>query len=113
MYPQFLREAGYYCTNNSKEDYNLVKPEGVWDESSRSAHWRNRQPGQPFFAIFNYTISHESKLRTRPHEQVHDPAGVRVPAYHPDTTEVRQDWAQYYDRLTEMDAQAGGNPQAT
>ena len=25
MFPQFLREAGYYCTNNSKEDYNLVK----------------------------------------------------------------------------------------
>ena len=48
MYPQFLREAGYYCTNNSKEDYNLEKPGQVWDESSRKAHWKNRAAGQPF-----------------------------------------------------------------
>ena len=107
MYPQFLRAAGYYCTNNSKEDYNLAKPGKVWDESSRKAHWRNRGPDQPFFAIFNFTTSHESQIRKRPHQAVHDPSQVRVPAYHPDTPEVRQDWAQYYDKLTEMDAQAG------
>ncbi|NOX54535.1 MAG: sulfatase-like hydrolase/transferase [Planctomycetes bacterium] len=109
MYPQFLREAGYYCTNNRKEDYNLEKPGRVWDESSRRAHWKNRKPGQPFFAIFNHTISHESQIRRRPHTLVHDPAKVRVPAYHPDTPEVRHDWAQYYDKLTEMDALAGRN----
>lgn len=107
MFPQYLREAGYYCTNNSKEDYNLIKPEGVWDVSSRAGHWKNRPEGSPFFAVFNETISHESQIRTRPHEAVHDPAGVRVPAYHPDTPEVRQDWAQYYDRVTEMDAIMG------
>lgn len=107
MYPQFLRQRGYYCTNNSKEDYNVEKPGQVWDESSPRAHWRNRRPGQPFFAIFNLTITHESQIRTRPHTWKHDPAKVRVPAYHPDAPEVRQDWAQYYDRITEMDAQAG------
>jgi uncharacterized sulfatase len=107
MYPQFLREAGYYCTNNSKEDYNLAKPEGVWDESSGKASWKNRKDGQPFFAIFNETCSHESQLRKRPHEAIHDPAKVRVPAYHPDTPEVRQDWAQYYDQVTLADASAG------
>ena len=108
MYPQYLREIGYYCTNNRKEDYNLEKPGQVWDESSRKAHWRNRKPGQPFFAIFNFTVSHESQIRKRPHTPVHDPAKVRVPAYHPDTPEVRRDWAQYYDKVTEMDAQVGG-----
>jgi arylsulfatase A-like enzyme len=107
MYPQYLREAGYYCTNNSKEDYNLEKVGTVWDESSRKAHWRKRQPNQPFFAIFNFTVSHESQIRRRPHTPVHDPAKVRVPAYHPDTPEVRRDWAQYYDKITEMDAQVG------
>jgi arylsulfatase A-like enzyme len=109
MYPQFLREAGYYCTNNSKEDYNLEKPGLVWDESSGKAHWKNRGAGQPFLAIFNYTVSHESQVRKRPHKAVHDPAKVRVPAYHPDTPEVRRDWAQYYDKLTEMDQAAGKN----
>ena len=107
FYPQFLREIGYYCTNNSKEDYNLEKPGQVWDESSGKAHWKNRQPGQPFFAIFNFTVTHESQVRRRPHEWVHDPAKVRVPAYHPDTLEVRQDWAQYYDNITTMDRMAG------
>lgn len=105
LYPQYFREKGYYCTNNSKEDYNLYAPKDLWNESSRKAHWRNRKPGQPFFAVFNFTISHESKLRTRPHNAVHSAADVTVPSYHPDTPEVRQDWAQYYDRLTEMDRQ--------
>lgn len=107
LYPQVLREAGYYCTNNSKEDYNIRKPERLWDESSGKAHWRNRATGQPFFAIFNSTKSHESKIRKRPHKQIADPAKMRVPAYHPDTPEVRQDWAQYYDIVSEADADAG------
>lgn len=107
MYPQFLREAGYYCTNCSKEDYNLQKPEGVWDVSAGNAHWKNRKEGQPFFAIFNETCSHESQIRKRPHVAIHDPAKVRVPAYHPDIPEVRQDWAQYYDQVTLADASAG------
>lgn len=107
MYPQILREAGYYCTNNSKEDYNLEKPGKAWDESSPRAHWKNRQPGQPFFAIFNVTCTHESQIRKRPHTLVHDPAKVRVPAYQPDTPEVRHDWAQYYDNLTQLDRIAG------
>ncbi|MGV3484345.1 MAG: sulfatase-like hydrolase/transferase [Planctomycetaceae bacterium] len=107
MYPQFLREAGYYCTNNSKTDYNLREPGKVWDASSNKAHWKNRGEGQPFFAIFNSTKSHESQLRTRPHKLITDPAKVRVPAYHPDTPEVRKDWAQYYDKVSEADADAG------
>lgn len=111
MYPQILREAGYYCTNNSKEDYNLEKPPGVWDESSGKAHWKNRRSGQPFFAIFNHTVTHESQIRKRPHRAVHDPAKVRIPAYHPDTPEVRQDWAQYYDNLTTLDGLLGKNLQ--
>lgn len=107
MYPQLLRQAGYYCTNNAKEDYNIAKPGKVWDESSKKAHWKNRPAGKPFFAVFNSEKSHESKIRMRPHSQVHDPAKVRVPAYHPDTPEVRQDWAQYFDVVTEADADAG------
>jgi uncharacterized sulfatase len=107
MYPQLLRGRGYYCTNNRKEDYNLEKPGTVWDESSPKAHWRNRPAEQPFFAVFNFENTHESRVRKRPHTFVHDPARVTVPPYHPDTPEVRQGWAQYYDQLTEADARAG------
>ena len=107
MYPQLLREAGYYCSNNAKEDYNLAQPGKVWDNSSKQGHWRNRAADQPFFAVFNSEKSHESKIRLRPHKAVHDPARVRVPPYHPDTPEVRRDWAQYYDIVSEADADAG------
>ncbi len=128
MYPQFLREAGYFCTNNSKEDYNVEKPGEVWHESSRNAHWKHREGDQPFFAIFNLTISHEGKIRSelrpghldpapnREREALlqsfksktsHDPKQVRLPPYHPDTPEVRKDWARYYDLLTMMDDLTG------
>ena len=107
MFPCYLRKAGYYCTNNAKEDYNLEKTGQVWDESSKKAHWRNRKPGQPFFAVFNFETTHESQVRIRPHTPVHDPAQVPLPAFHPDAPEVRQDWAQYHDKMTEMDRQAG------
>ena len=107
MFPQLLREAGYYCTNNAKEDYNLEQPGRVWDESSRKAHWSKRPSGQPFFAVFNSEKSHESRIRVRPHQRIHDPDKVRVPKYHPDAPAVRQDWAQYYDVVSEADADAG------
>jgi len=107
MFPCYLREAGYYTSNNAKEDYNLEHTGTVWDESSKKAHWRNRKPGQLFFSVFNNLITHESQIIKRPHTFVHDPAKARVPAYHPDTREVREDWAEYYDNITTMDGQSG------
>jgi arylsulfatase A-like enzyme len=111
MYPAYLRELGYYCTNNSKEDYNLEKVGEVWNDSGRKAHWKSRPDGKPFFAIFNHTISHESQIRNKisPANRIHDPAKVNLPAYHPDTPEVRKDWAQYHDRITMMDKLVGKN----
>ncbi len=107
FYPWYLKKAGYYTTNNSKQDYNVKKADQGWDASSNKAHYRNRGEGQPFFAIFNVTVSHESRIRKRPHEKVLDPARVRIPAYHPDNAESRQDWAQYYDIVSQADALAG------
>ena len=104
MYPQYLREVGYYCTNNRKEDYNLIKPEGVWDESSQEGHWMNCPEGKPFFSVFNYTMTHESQIRAPNANIIHDLSGVRVPAYQPDTPGIRSNWAQYYDRITQLDS---------
>ncbi len=107
MYPVLLRMAGYYCTNNVKEDYNLKKPQQLWHMSSRKAHWKHRREGQPFFAIFNFTVTHESRIRQRPKKVAHDPAKAPLPAYHPDHPNVRRDWAQYYDNITTMDKMVG------
>ncbi len=111
FYPQFLRELGYYCTNNKKEDYNIDGGQlsGIWDESSDQAHYKNRKPGQPFFAIFNTTLSHEHVI----HESIpdnalrHDPKKMSIPPYHPRTPEMEHDWAQYYDYIERMDAWVG------
>lgn len=109
FYPAYLQELGYYCTNNSKKDYNTVDQPEVWDESSREATYQNRAPGQPFFAIFNFTTSHESQVHSFiPNDSLmHDPATVPIPPYHPRTPEMEHDWAQYYDRVQQMDAQVG------
>ncbi|BDC52069.1 sulfatase [Bryobacterales bacterium F-183] len=105
MFPQILREqAGYYTSNNSKEDYNIVHTGKVWDESSNKAHFRNRpSKDQPFFSVFNFVITHESQIRKTPHQLQHDLREVRIPAFYPDTPEVRHDWAQYYDNIKTMD----------
>jgi uncharacterized sulfatase len=103
LLPELMRDAGYYCTNASKTDYNLLDVADVWDESSSKAHWKNRPDGKPFFAVFNQTSTHESKVRKRPHEKQIDPASVSLFPYWPDTPEVRQDWAQYLDNIQTMD----------
>ena len=110
-YPEFLREAGYYCTNNVKEDYNIppIQTKEIWDESSNRAHYKNRKPGQPFFAVFNNTTTHESSIhKWIPTEKLrHDPQKVTLPPYHPDTEEMRHDWAQFYDKIEDMDVWVG------
>ena len=113
FYPEFLREAGYYCTNNSKTDYNIEHNiRQIWDESSGKAHYRKRKKGQPFFAIFNQTCTHESRIRAREAKTRHDPAAAPIPPYHPDIPVVRNNWAQYYDRLTQMDDWFGAHLRA-
>ena len=109
--PQYLREAGYYCTNNAKEDYNTIKPENCWDESSSKAHYMNRKAGQPFFAVFNTNLSHEHKIHftsliDADHLQ-HKPEEMLLAPYHPDLPEMRQCYATYYDYVTKMDEKMG------
>ena len=109
-FPEYLRDAGWYCSNNVKTDYNFASPKAAWDESSNKAHWRNRKPGQRFFSVINFTSCHESQIRTGDGSKraVHDPAKAPIPPYHPDTPEVRRDWARYADNITFMDKEVGG-----
>jgi len=109
-FPEYLRAAGYYCTNNSKTDYQFANssaiPLTIWDESSRTAHWKNRpDKDQPFFAVFNDTRTHESQTWQEP--ELTDPAKVKVPPYYPDTLPVRKSIARLYDQIHRMDQKAG------
>ena len=118
-FSEYLRDAGYYCTNNAKTDYQFEPPASAWDDCSRNGHWRNRAPGQPFFSVFNLEITHESQYRTRGEEYAAKSARLRpedrqdpdalttLPPYFADAPETRRDWAQYYELITVMDYQAG------
>jgi arylsulfatase A-like enzyme len=107
FFPSYLRQAGYYTTNNAKKDYNTVDQPQAWDESSDKASYKNRKAGQPFFAVFNLNVSHESSIHQPKDTLHHDPQKVPLPPYHPATDEFKHDWAQYYDQLELMDTQAG------
>ncbi|GAA4273702.1 sulfatase [Aquimarina gracilis] len=107
FYPQFLKKAGYYTSNNAKKDYNTNDQTEAWDESSKRATYKNRKKGQPFFAIFNLHDSHESRLHRDSIPRNHQPNNVKLYPYHPDTPEMRSDYAVYYDRLQDMDTQVG------
>jgi uncharacterized sulfatase len=117
-FPEYLRNAGYYTSNNVKTDYNFEAPRSAWDENAAKVDWRGRKAGQPFFSVINLTSCHESQIRVaeaahrkRLQEiaplEAHDPAKAVVPPYHPDTPEVRRDWSRYADAITYMDKEAG------
>jgi arylsulfatase A-like enzyme len=111
-FPWYLREAGYYTSNNSKTDYNFPASEvkGTWDESSGRASYRNRQPSQPFFHVQNFTTTHESRLfggLPKGVESTTDPASVELLPYHPDTPLFREKYAQYLTLQSHVDSQMG------
>ena len=120
----YLRDAGYYCTNNVKTDYNtsnaskLIK--ACWNECSAKAHWRGKKTGQPFFAIFNDMTTHQSRSMVWSYEKFkqqvqsklsvserHDPKTAPLPPYYPDTPITRRTVARYYDCISVMDKNTG------
>jgi len=113
-FTEYMRKAGYYCTNNSKQDYNFNAPPQAWDESSKNAHWRKRPKGKPFFSVFNFEGTHQSKTRYNedhlervnaklPEDKRHDPKKVTVWPFYPDTHKVRVNIAAYHTQITIMD----------
>ena len=107
-FTQILIEEGYYCTNNSKRDYNFKLRDEAWDDSSNNASWEKREEGQPFFSIFNFNITHESEIWKRDKEKLKvDPNNLTVPPVFPDDSISRHALAVNYSNLVEMDKQMG------
>ncbi len=115
-FPYYLKQAGYYTSNNRKTDYNIANAgeftKEAWDESSGNAGWWNRQPGQPFFAVFNFVDSHQSRTMTFPFswyqekvldqldedEQVGD-LEFEMPPFYRDSPAMRKQVARVYNSL--------------
>jgi len=123
-FPYYVQKEGYYTTNNVKTDYNVYNaPDFIneaWDESSNTAGWWDRKPGQPFFSVFNFMESHQSRTMTNPYpwyvenviEQL--PPGDRIeenefdmPPFYNDTPEMRKQFARVYNSLKLTDNRIG------
>ncbi len=105
-FPYYLRQAGYYTTNNVKTDYNISNSNFIneaWNESSGTAHWRKRPTSStPFFSVFNVMYSHQS-FASRNDESYYisnvfnkldadrktDPLKMIVPSFYKDDAEMR------------------------
>ena len=108
MFTEYLRSIGYYCTNNAKEDYNFRTLPSAWDESGREATWKNRPTGAPFFAVFNFGITHESQVWAQGDKKLLvAPEEVPVPPIFPDNDTIRKDLAVNYSNIIRMDQQIG------
>ena len=147
-FPELLRAAGYFTFVTEKLDYQFSDspfpgsgPFTIWDEEFGGVFgfdgdadvpaWRGRSPGQPFFGMMNFDVTHESgvfrPLGTWPHSVMHFvmqlvrarayglspepgpvlPEDVLLPPYYPDTPLVREDLARFYNNIHTMDRQVG------
>ena len=120
----YLREAGYYCSNNAKQDYQFKTPAGSWDASSGNAHWKNRpDPDQPFFSVFNFVGCHESGIanaskyetvtKELSEKERQDPNSLSTfPPYYPRTENALEDWKRNYELITALDKWCEAHVQA-
>ena len=112
-FPEYLRAATYYCTNNSKTDYQFKSPFTTWDENGNKAHWRNRLrrgdgADRPFFSVFNLEVTHESQIWARANQPLRvNSATVKLPPIYPDNAIIRRDIARNYDNIMVMDSLVG------
>lgn len=120
LFTDYLKKAGYTIawptkTSYGKTDFNFAVPPKAF---AVVTDWTKDIPNKPFFGFYNITTSHESQIRApaarfaknterlKPAER-QDPAKMKLPAYYPDTPEVRRDLANYYELVTAVDYQVG------
>lgn len=123
-FPFYMKQNGYYVTNNSKTDYNVADEKGfiaeAWDESSGKAGWWNREEGSPFFSVFNFNESHQSRTMTNPYEWYLNevleklPQEERIgenefdmPPFYRDSPDMRKQMARVYNSLKLTDNRIG------
>jgi arylsulfatase A-like enzyme len=116
LVPRMFQQAGYFTANGGvlgprkprvpgkprigKTDYNFEWDESVYDSND----FRDRSPGQPFFAQYQLK---GGKGRTKNTPKPIDPADVVLPPYYPDDPVIRDDWAQYLNAVVNTDIQVG------
>ncbi|WP_273272524.1 sulfatase [Maribacter polysiphoniae] len=123
-FPYYLQKEGYYVTNNAKTDYNVGNVEQftkeAWNECSGKADWENRKPGQPFFAVYNFMDSHQSRTMTESYswyrknvldelqevERIGD-NDFEMPPFYNNSPEMRKQFARVYNSIKLTDNKIG------
>lgn len=123
-FPYYMQQAGYYTTNHVKTDYNIANAKeftaDAWNESSNTAGWWNRKPGQPFFAVFNYMDSHQSRTMTDSYDkylkevinQLPDSDRIgenefEMPPFYRNSPQMRKQFARVYNAIKLTDNKIG------
>ena len=105
-FPEILRENGYFTYNRSKGDYNYIISDSTWSESRSNI--KISKDDSPFFAVYNYNVTHESSMWKRDKIKLKvNPNKLNVPPIFPDDSIVRHSLAVNYSNLIEMDSQVG------
>ena len=104
-----LKEKGYFVGALRKvhqgNDFN--ERFSFYDQQLESYDkFLDAASGRPFWLQMGFTDPHRF-YRAGAFDPPHDPAKVKVPAFLPDTPEVRQDLAYYYDYIARMDKMCG------
>lgn len=123
-FPYYMQQQGYYVTNSYKTDYNVANMKEftaeTWNESSGKAGWWNRTPGQPFFAVFNFNDSHQSRTMSHSYEWYEQHVlgnlskeeliaedAFEMPPFYNDTPEMRKHFARVYNSIKLTDKRIG------
>ena len=108
FFTEELRANGYYCSNNSKEDYNMMTSPLAWDESSKTANWRNREEGQSFFSVFNFNVTHESNIwKNKTVSSKEELENILMPNFFPEDDGIKSDLLTNYKNIEKLDKQIG------
>ena len=108
FFTENLRKMGYYCSNNYKEDYNMEMSPLAWDESNKNAHWRNRKENQPFFSVFNFNVTHESRIWSNHKKHSSNEINkVNLPPFFPNNNTIKNDFVTNYKNIEKLDKQLG------
>ncbi|MCH9653962.1 MAG: sulfatase [Planctomycetes bacterium] len=111
LFPQLLRDAGYYTVISGKQHMGKYALTGFDHVSKgkgpgREADWvpilKKRPKNKPFFCWFASVDAHRAWQASKEYTP-HQPADVVVPPYLIDAPETRQDLAQYYDEISRLD----------
>jgi len=118
LLPEYFKQHGYYTVNGGpkttvyhknlhrkdrklgKTDYNFIWDPAIYDSND----WKDRKPGQPFFAQLQLR---GGKYRKAQVPDPVDPANVKLPPYYPDHPVIREDWARYLNSIVYLDIQVG------